>query len=163
MDRICRVIAAIGLFGMMALTFVSVVARYFLNRPIPGDSELQALLLGFIVFAAIPLVTRAQRHIAVRSFAALLTGRALLAQRIVVLAATALGLGFMDYFIYLQAETLADEGSKTAYLEIPEAPFIYAFAVLMSVAALAAIERLVALLRTGRADDDMAAEIASTE
>jgi TRAP-type C4-dicarboxylate transport system permease small subunit len=156
-------IAAIGLFAMMALTFVTVVARYFLNRPIPGDSELQALLLGFIVFAAIPLVTRAQRHIAVRSFAALLKGRALLAQRLLVLAATALGIGFMDYFIVLQAETLAEEGSRTDYLEIPEAPFIYLFAVLMGIAALAAIELLVALARSGRADDDLAAEIARTE
>jgi TRAP-type C4-dicarboxylate transport system permease small subunit len=167
-DRFCRAVAAISLFAMMALTFVSVVARYFLNRPIPGDAELQGFLLGLVVFAAIPLVTRAQRHIAVRSFAALLTGRALLAQRIFVLAATALGLGFMGYFVLLQAISLAEDASSTDYLGIPEAPFVYAFAGLMGLAALAALERLVALLRHGSGDRDagdcdVAGEIASTE
>jgi TRAP-type C4-dicarboxylate transport system permease small subunit len=166
-DGLCRAVAAVSLFAMMALTFVSVVARYFLNRPIPGDAELQGFLLGLVVFAAIPLVTRAQRHIAVRSFAALLAGRALLAQRIFVPAATAVGLGFMGYFVLLQAISLAEDASSTDYLGIPEAPFVYAFAGLMGLAALAALERLVALLRHGARDSDVdrdvAGEIASTE
>ena len=67
--RLLGPIAAICLFGMMALTFINVVARYFFNRPIAGGEEIQAFLLGFIIFGGIPLVTYHQRHIAVRSFA----------------------------------------------------------------------------------------------
>src|SRR5690348_10576888 len=70
-------IAAICLFAMMALTFINVVARYFFDSPIAGGEEIEAFLLGFIIFSSIPLVTYHQRHIAVRSFAALLKGRAL--------------------------------------------------------------------------------------
>ncbi len=145
--RLLGTVAALCLFGMMALTFCGVVARYFLNMPIPGDSELQAFLLGFIIFTALPLVTRRERHIAVRSFASLLKGRALFLQRVFVLAATALGFAFMGYLILLQAQELQEEGTLSTYLDIPEAPFTYGFAALTAIAALVAGERLVALLR----------------
>jgi TRAP-type transport system small permease protein len=144
--RLFGPVAALCLFAMMALTFASVVARYFLNMPIPGDSELQAFLLGFIIFSALPLVTDMQRHIAVRSFAALLKGRALFLQRAFVLAATGLGLGFIGYLILLQAIELQGEGTLSTYLDIPEAPFTYVFAALAGVAALVALARLYRLV-----------------
>jgi TRAP-type C4-dicarboxylate transport system permease small subunit len=145
--RILGPIAAVCLFAMMALTAIGVIARYFFNHPIAGDGEMQAFLLGFIVFAGIPLVTYRQRHIAVRSFAALLKGRALFAQRAFVLALTGCGLAFMAYILLLQAIELQQEGTLSTYLDIPEAPFTYAFAALMAVAALVAFALLVDLLR----------------
>ena len=144
-------VAALCLFAMMALTFASVVARYFLNMPIPGDSEMQSFLLGFIIFSALPLVTEMQRHIAVRSFAALLKGRALFLQRAFVLAMTGLGLGFMGYLILLQAIELQEEGTLSTFLDIPEAPFTYVFAALTGIAALVAFV-LLYLLLVGRDD-----------
>lgn len=145
--RLLGPIAAVCLFAMMALTAIGVIARYFFNHPIAGDGEMQAFLLGFIVFAGIPLVTYRQRHIAVRSFAALLKGRALFAQRAFVLALTACGFAFMAYILLLQAIELQEEGTLSTYLDIPEAPFTYAFAALMAVAALVAFALLIALLR----------------
>jgi TRAP-type transport system small permease protein len=144
--RLFGPIAALCLFGVMALTFASVVARYFLNTPIPGDSELQSFLLGFIIFSALPLVTDLQRHIAVRSFAALLKGRALFLQRAFVLLMTGLGLGFMAYLVLLQAIELQEEGTLSTYLDIPEAPFTYLFAALMGIAAIVALAHLYLLL-----------------
>ena len=144
--RLFGPIAALCLFCMMALTFAAVVARYFLNAPIPGDSEIAAFLLGFIIFAALPLVTDAQRHIAVRSFAALLKGRALFLQRAVVLAMTGLGLVFIGYLILLQAIELQEEGTLSTYLDIPEAPFTYLFAALATIAGIIAFWRLYLLL-----------------
>lgn len=147
--RLLGPIAAVCLFGMMALTFATVIARYFLNRPIAGDSELQAFLLGLIIFSAIPLVTREQRHIAVRSLAALLKGRALIIQHGFVLAATSAGFLFIAYLIFLQGETLWEERTRTNYLNILEAPFAYFFAFLAMIAALTAGELLLRLLRRG--------------
>ena len=131
-------IAAICLFAMMALTFATVIARYFLNRPIAGDSELQAFLLGLIVFSALPLVTHAQRHIAVRAFASLLKGAALRLQQAFVMGVTAAGFAFIAYLLLLQGATLGAEDIRTSYLEIAEAPFVFVFAALVFVAALAA-------------------------
>ena len=145
--RLLGPIAAICLFGMMTLTFVGVIARYFFNNPIAGDSEIQSFLLGFIVFSGVPLVTYRQRHIAVRSFAALLKGRALFVQRGFVLALTGIGFAFMGYLLFLQGVQLQQEGTLSTFLDIPEAPFTYVFAALMEVAALVAFALLIALLR----------------
>jgi len=145
--RLLGPIAAICLFGMMALTFVGVIARYFLNMPIAGAEELQSFLLGFVIFSGIPLVTYHQRHIAVRSFAALLKGRALFVQRVFVLALTGSGFAFMGYLLFLQGVGLQEDGTLSTFLDIPEAPFAYVFAVLMEMAALVALALLTALLR----------------
>lgn len=145
--RLLGPIAALCLFGMMALTFTGVVARYFFDRPIAGAEEIQSFLLGFVVFGGIPLVTYHQRHIAVRSFAALLRGRALFVQRVFVLALTGIGFAFMGYLLLLQALQLQEEGTLSTFLNVPEAPFTYVFAGLMAVAALVAFALLVALLR----------------
>lgn len=145
--RLLGPIAAACLFSMMALTFVGVVARYFFNRPIAGAEEVQAFLLGFIIFSGIPLVTYHQRHIAVRSFAALLKGRALFAQRVFVLALTGFGFAFMAYLLYLQGAQLEEEGSLSTFLQIPEAPFTYLYAALMLAAGIVAFALLVAMLR----------------
>ena len=147
LEKLLGLIAAFCLFAMMALTFATVIARYFLNRPIAGDSELQALLLGLIIFSALPLVTRAERHIAVRSFAAMLKGRALAIQRGFVAALTSLGFGFIAYLIFLQAESLREEGTRTNYLNLPEAPFAYVFALLALIAALIAAAIFLRLFR----------------
>ena len=146
-ERLLGAIAATCLFAMMTLTFVTVIARYFLNRPIAGDYELQAFLLGFVIFSAVPLVTRAQRHIAVRALATMLKGRALAAQHAIVLGVTAAGLGFIAYLILLQGNMLSDEDITTSYLGIPEAPFAYFFAALVLIASLMSVELLYRLLR----------------
>lgn len=140
-------IAAVCLFSMMALTFIGVVARYFFDSPIAGVEEIQAYLLGFIIFSGIPLVTYHQRHIAVRAFAALLKGPALFAQRAFVFALTGFGFAFIGYLLYLQAVQLQEEGTLSTFLQIPEAPFAYIFAALITAAAIVALILLVAFLR----------------
>ncbi|MGH7089516.1 MAG: TRAP transporter small permease, partial [Stellaceae bacterium] len=145
---------AFCLFLMMAITFAAVIGRYFLDRPITGGEEIKAFLLGFTVFAALPLVTAAERHIAVRSLANLLQGRALVVQRVIVRLGTAAGLGFIAWLLLGQATTLAASGTLTDFLDLPLAPPVFAFAGLTAAAALAAL----ALLPrgTGGSSDDAA-------
>ncbi len=156
-ERLLGPIVALSLFLMMALTFVGVFARYLFNHPIAGDAEIQAFLLGFTVFAAIPIVTRHQRHISIRSFAALLKGRALAIQRGFVLAATGIGFFALAYLLYIQADMLAEESDNTVYLHIPVAPFIYFFTLLLAIAGIVAFERLYAFCR-GRDVEEILSE-----
>jgi TRAP-type C4-dicarboxylate transport system permease small subunit len=138
-QRILAPIAALALFLMMALTIVEVVGRYFLALPVTGGEEIKAFLLGFTVFAALPLVTAAERHIAVRSLANLLRGRAARVQHAVVRAGAVLGLAFIAALVFDQARALDAAGTLTDFLDLPMAPAIYAFAVLAAAAALAAL------------------------
>jgi TRAP-type transport system small permease protein len=150
-ERFFAPVAALCLFLMMAITVVEVVGRYFLNAPLMGGEEIKAFLLGFTIFAALPLVTRAERHIAVRSLANLLTGRALFVQRALVHAGTALGLAFIGALLLDQARALGEEGELTNFLDLPVAPSIYVFAILAWVAAVMALALLLRHLRGGGA------------
>lgn len=135
-------VAGFCLFLMMVLTFAEVVGRYFLATPVTGGEEIKAFLLGFTVFTALPLVTAAERHIAVRSLANLLKGRAAAAQRVVVRVGTAAGFAFIAVLLFLQAQSLAEDGTLSNYLDMPLAPPVYVFAALAAGAALVALALL---------------------
>jgi len=141
--RILAPVAGLCLFSMMALTFAEVVGRYFLDVPVTGAEEVKSFLLGFTVFTALPLVTFGERHIAVRSLANMLKGRARTVQRAIVRAGATLGLGFMAALLFDQAQSLAESGTLTDFLDVPLAPAIYAFAALAAVGTLAALALLV--------------------
>jgi len=156
LERALAAVTAAALALMMVLTFVEVVARYFLATPLSGAEEVKSFLLGITIFSALPLVTWQQRHIAVRSLAALLKGRAVVIQRRIVAAGTALGLAFVAFLLAGQARAMASDGTLTTYLDLPEAPFAVLFAAL---AALAAVLAVVLLVRGG----DLAAPNAGPE
>ena len=151
-ETVLAAIAALSLFAMMALTFIEVVARYFLDAPLAGAEEVKAFLLGITIFAALPIVTWQQRHIAVRSLAALLRGRARAVQRLVVLAGAVAGFSFVAYLLADQTRAMAADGTLTTYLDLPEAPVVAVFAALASLAALVAAVLLLQGGETGAPD-----------
>jgi TRAP-type C4-dicarboxylate transport system permease small subunit len=56
-DRFCTLLAVLGGFILMAaatITVVSVLGRYFLNAPIPGDIEIVALLMAASIALFLP-------------------------------------------------------------------------------------------------------------
>jgi len=62
-DAVLGVAASAILFCMMVLTFVDVVGRYLFNAPIPGGFEITELMLLVLIFAGLPLVSRADEHV----------------------------------------------------------------------------------------------------
>ena len=63
LDRTLGAAAAVLLFGLMAVTTVDVIGRYIFNWPLRGGFELTELLLLTLVFAGLPLVSRADEHL----------------------------------------------------------------------------------------------------
>jgi len=55
----------IFLLGMMFITTGDVIARYFLNSPIPGAFELAELMLAGVVFFGLAYTAAQKRHIVV--------------------------------------------------------------------------------------------------
>jgi TRAP-type C4-dicarboxylate transport system permease small subunit len=57
--------ACLVLFAMMALTFVDVLGRYLLNRPLPGAYEMIAFMMPLMIFAILPRVCYREDHVTV--------------------------------------------------------------------------------------------------
>src|SRR5262245_52247681 len=63
LDRALGAAAAILLFCLMLLTTVDVIGRYIFNWPIRGAFETTELLLLALIFAGLPLASRADEHV----------------------------------------------------------------------------------------------------
>jgi TRAP-type C4-dicarboxylate transport system permease small subunit len=113
------------LFAMMTLTFVDVIARYVVNRPVRGGFELTELMLLVLIFAGLPLASHAREHVTMDLIDRLLParGRAWL-ERAQNLACAAL-MFLLTWQIWLKAGKIAAYGDTTDVLRIPLAPFIY--------------------------------------
>ncbi len=141
--------SAIFLFLMMALTFSDVVGRYFFNSPISGATEIISFLLGLTIFSAFPLITRNRSHITVGLFEQFFHGRIRYLQRLFVLLVTIGVVVFVAWLMFDQARTMYEDGTLTEYLDLPEAPIVFSFAVLMALAAFIFLSVIWGYLRHG--------------
>src|SRR4249920_4144256 len=63
LDRVLGAAAAVLLFYLMALTTADVIGRYVFNWPLRGAFEITELLLLTLIFAGLPLASRADEHV----------------------------------------------------------------------------------------------------
>lgn len=127
--------AAILLFVLMAITTVDVIGRYILNWPLRGGFELTELLLLTLIFAGLPLVSRADEHVTMDFIDSLLgeRGRQWL-RRFVDLVCGLIILG-LAYRVYIKAGKISGYGDMTDILHIPVGPFVYFMALMVAVTA----------------------------
>jgi len=135
-DAALGVAASAILFCMMTLTFVDVIARYLLNRPIRGAFEVTELMLLVLIFAGLPLVSHADEHVTMDFIDRLLLerGRRLL-ERAVHLVCTAV-MGFMAWQVWIKAGRVSAYGDATDVLRIVYGPFVYFMAAMILLAGL---------------------------
>jgi TRAP-type C4-dicarboxylate transport system permease small subunit len=133
LDRALGTAAAVLLFCLMALTTADVVGRYILNRPIRGAFEITELLLLTLIFAGLPLASRADEHVTL-DFIDMLLGNSgrLLLRRFVDLFCGLLFLG-LAYRVWIKADRIAGYGDTTEVLRVPVGPFVYFMAVMVAV------------------------------
>jgi TRAP-type transport system small permease protein len=123
-------LVAAALFLMMLITFLDVVGRYLVNRPLPGAAELvQYLMLSFI-FLALPLVTLQEGHISISIIESLAGARARRAHRVLVFLGSAFVVGVLCVRLWMHGEMLAANRDVIGYLNLPLAPAAFAAAVL---------------------------------
>jgi TRAP-type C4-dicarboxylate transport system permease small subunit len=124
-DAVLGIAASALLFGLMLLTFVDVVARYLLNRPIRGAFEVTELALLVLIFAGLPLVSRADEHVTMDFIDRVLPPagqRALI--RIVHFVCAAI-MFFLTWQVWIKAGKIAGYGDTTDVLRIAVGPFVY--------------------------------------
>ena len=136
LDRTLGAAAAVLLLGLMAITTADVIGRYIFNRPLRGAFEITELLLLTLIFAGLPLVSRADEHVTLDFIDAALgaRGRALL-RRLVDLACGLLSLG-LAWRVFIKAGKIAGYGDTTDVLRIPVGPFVYFMALMVAITAI---------------------------
>ncbi len=143
-DAVLGVAASVILFCMMMLTFVDVVMRYVFNRPLRGGFEVTELMLLVLIFAGLPLVSRADEHVTMDLIDRMLwsRGRAFL-QRLVHLVC-ALAFFGLTWLIWLKAGSVAGYGDTTDVMRIAVAPFVYFMAAMIGLSGLIHLYKLFA-------------------
>ena len=141
LDRTLGAAAALLLFCLMMVTTVDVVGRYILNWPLRGGFELTELLLLTLIFAGLPLVSRADEHVTLDFIDALLgeRGRQFL-RRLVDIVCGLIILG-LAWRVWVKAGKIAGYGDTTDVLLIPVGPFVYFMALMVAVTAVVHLVR----------------------
>jgi TRAP-type C4-dicarboxylate transport system permease small subunit len=117
---------------MMLITVADVVLRYLFAAPIRGAFELTELGLLVLIFAGLPLVSRADEHVTMDFVDRLLAPQAqMLFARIVhvLIASTLLVLAWL---MWLKADKIAGYRDTSESLKIPLAPFVYFMAIMIA-------------------------------
>jgi TRAP-type C4-dicarboxylate transport system permease small subunit len=136
LDRVLGAAAALLLFGLMALTTADVIGRYIFNWPLRGAFEITELLLLALIFAGLPLASRADEHVTLDFIDMILSdsGRLLL-RRLVDLVCGILVLG-LAWRVWVKAGKIAGYGDTTDVLRLPVAPFVYFMALMVAITAI---------------------------
>jgi TRAP-type C4-dicarboxylate transport system permease small subunit len=135
-DAVLGIAASAILMAMMLLTFVDVVGRYLFNRPLRGGFELTELALLVLIFAGLPLVSRADEHVTMDFVDRLLGPRAREALERGVHAVCAAIFGLGAWLAWLKADRIWAYRDATDVLRIAYGPFVYFMAAMIALTAL---------------------------
>ncbi|WP_034452281.1 TRAP transporter small permease [Salipiger aestuarii] len=116
-------LAAVLLLALMAVTGIDVIGRYLLNAPLSGAFEMTELLLGALVFTALPLVSRNGAHVEVDLVAGVLP-RAV--NRGLGVFAALVSAGVLCWFAWTLLMLMLGQihdGARSVSMGVPLAPF----------------------------------------
>ena len=130
------VVAAALLFAMMIVTTIDVAGRYIFAQPLPGASEISQILLGLIIYFALPAVCLNQEHIVVGLVFDRLQGRARRIAGAIINAMGAVLLLVAARELWNHGSRLASYNDVTIYLRVPTGPLAQIMAVLALASAL---------------------------
>jgi TRAP-type C4-dicarboxylate transport system permease small subunit len=128
-----KLLAAVMIFAMAALTFLDVMGRYVFAAPIQGTFEIVGLLLGVVTFAALPLVTHARSHITVDLFDSFIRGKFRWVQQFATLIGSAVVVAFFTERLFSAGLDEAAANYVTEDLGISRAPLLYGLSVLSAI------------------------------
>jgi len=143
-DAVLGIAASVLLFGMMVLTFLDVVGRYLLNKPIRGAFEVTELALLVLIFAGLPLVSHADEHVTMDFIDRILPpGLARLWARVMQGACAAV-MFFLAWQVWIKAGKIAGYGDTTDVLRIVIGPFVYFMAAMIGLSGLVHVYKVFA-------------------
>lgn len=133
-------VTAALLFGLMVVTCIDVIGRYFFNRPVYGGFELTGILLCLTIFFSLPLATRAGDNITIDLFTLRSRAARIVQHAVVHLICMVVMLGLSTQLWRLGNRLLA-AGETTLQLTIPIGYVLHAMSALMVLTAVAFLVR----------------------
>ena len=127
--------SALVLSVLALLTFIDVVGRYLFNRPVKGAYEVIEILMGALIFTALPVITYNDRHITIDLFDAVMPRRLVRLQRFLVSVIAAIALAAIAWQLWHFGQAKAAYNDLSAFLRIPQAPVLYGMSLLSALAA----------------------------
>jgi TRAP-type transport system small permease protein len=123
---------------LVVLTFADVGGRYLFNKPVYGAYELVEILMGALIFTALPVVTFDDRHITIDLLDTVTPQWVTPWRDFLVNVLSALALAIIAWQLYVLGNDKASYNDVTSFLRIPQAPVMYGMAILCASAAVAA-------------------------
>ncbi|EKE43058.1 tripartite ATP-independent periplasmic (TRAP) C4-dicarboxylate transporter subunit DctQ [Oceaniovalibus guishaninsula JLT2003] len=117
-----EIVSAVLLIGLIGVTVVDVIGRYVFDAPLTGAFEITELLLGALVFAALPLVSRAGEHVEVDILAVLLPARVSAALLWLAALLAAVVLAYFAWQLFHLSQQQRAAGSVSMSLGVPLSP-----------------------------------------
>jgi TRAP-type C4-dicarboxylate transport system permease small subunit len=143
LDRALGFSAAVLLFGLMMLTTADVIGRYVFNWPLRGAFEITELTLLVLIFAGLPLASRANEHVSLDFIDMILGERGRLTlHRLVDLVCGLLILG-LAWRTWIKAGKIAGYGDTTEVLRIPVGPFVYFMAIMVALTGIVHLAKVI--------------------
>ena len=133
LDKVLGFLAALVLMLLMIITFIDVLGRYLFSAPLPGAFELTEIMMAMLIFAGLPLVSRANQHVTVNLIVGILSPKILHFQRLITQSIMAVSLAVMAWRMWIKAEEMLEQGDETAYLLLPIAPVAFFMTLMMAV------------------------------
>lgn len=138
-ERLLEAVISLALIAMTGVTVIDVTGRYLFGAPLQGGYEISELMMGLTVFAALPLATRAEGHLAIGLLTDRLHGRARRVHRMVILLVTVGALAFIAWRMGVQAQILMRSEAATGSLQLPLWPLAAVMAALAWLSVLVAV------------------------
>src|SRR5262245_34160570 len=110
-------VAAVVLFGLMLLTCVDVVGRYFLSQPVYGAFEITEMALAALIFAGLPLVTLRNEHVTVDVLDGVTPDWLLRVEHVISCILSAAASGYLAWRLWVRAIGMDAAGETTAQLK----------------------------------------------
>jgi TRAP-type transport system small permease protein len=133
LDRALGAAAAVLLSALMLLTTVDVISRYLFNWPLRGAFEITELLLLSLIFAGLPLASRAGEHVTLDFIDRALTPPARHGLRRLMDLVCGVILFGLAWRVWVKADKIAAYGDTTEVLRLPISPFVYVMALMVAV------------------------------
>lgn len=153
-DRLCLALAWLsGLIAafVMTVTFVGVVMRYVLRKPLMGGFEMIEIGMGLIVFSALPFMVRKNGNISVSILSDLFPPLLARISEFMGQMVGAVLMAFISWRVWLQGERLLTYNEVTMELRVPKGMIAQGMSVLLAITAVAfAICAIEAVRRSSR-------------